>query len=644
MFNKKIGKFITIFFISAMLFLGLGLLMISSGLSHTDGNVIEIFLLSPAEGEQVTNPVSFSANIKIDDGPEPSNVLIPGEGFTSMTGEPDPIGNPNDPGYDAKAIARWDVVPYQTFDGIFEIGVVAFHMNGIDRVEFSVDDGPWLAVREMTFNPRTGVVEYWAKLDASLFTDDSLAEVRAIVYPNIGEPRVLAGNLNTTSAANGEHSTYLYSNYQWTFNPGAVYVSLTGSDTNSGTESSPFATLGHALEVVPDGGEIILLDAGTYYLADRTITGHRMHEHWITIRPKEGLTREQVILASPGGQMRPRVFLNKIQGVTLDFESMGQFITNPNDFVWFHDTIWTYNDWTNEPFPTPVKEWFGGLYVTDSLAYEGEWGFNIGTLVRNSKAERISGDVFQNVKFVLNFEVKDVDGFVIYHHTDLLQWWGVQENIIIYGFNATENIQAQSVFLFPNPNIPNSFTNIAFVDVFIRNVVRPDGSISWQSQLAGNHSHVLFQNFRLNQLLLFRTTSPPPDTYIAENVVFKDCRIHDRSLDISQSIPNVKFINCLSEYPLHASTINESGGTTYEFLLAHNVFKPAISVTVVGPSGYNQSASVISSFNFGSQTMYTYSIPAPEGSWQAQHNGKYNILSHSPIDLGIIGTFHVDIS
>ena len=62
--------------------------------------------------------------------------LQPGDGWVGPTPQPNPVGSPNMAGFDAKSIARWDVVPYQTFSNEFHIGVVAFHMNGIDRVDF----------------------------------------------------------------------------------------------------------------------------------------------------------------------------------------------------------------------------------------------------------------------------------------------------------------------------------------------------------------------------------------------------------------------------------------------------------------------------------------------------------------------------
>src|SRR6185436_2472821 len=85
--------------------------------------------------------------------------LTPGTGFSGPTTQPPVQGT--GAGSDAKAIARWDVVPYQTFDTTLNIGVVAFHINDIAKVAFSVNGGPWTDVSQMTLNPETNVVEYW---------------------------------------------------------------------------------------------------------------------------------------------------------------------------------------------------------------------------------------------------------------------------------------------------------------------------------------------------------------------------------------------------------------------------------------------------------------------------------------------------
>jgi hypothetical protein len=45
--------------------------------------------------------------------------------------------------------------------------------------------------------------------------------------------------------------------------PGALFVALDGSDSNAGTEASPWLTLQHAVNAAPDGSTIVLRPAST---------------------------------------------------------------------------------------------------------------------------------------------------------------------------------------------------------------------------------------------------------------------------------------------------------------------------------------------------------------------------------------------
>src|SRR6185295_19403114 len=65
--------------------------------------------------------------------------LPSGQGFAGATSQPATVGT--GAGSNCMAIARWDVVPMQTVSSPMPIGVVAFHINGIDRVEFSLNGG-----------------------------------------------------------------------------------------------------------------------------------------------------------------------------------------------------------------------------------------------------------------------------------------------------------------------------------------------------------------------------------------------------------------------------------------------------------------------------------------------------------------------
>ena len=72
----------------------------------------------------------------------------------------DSASKDEDRGADAQAIARWDAVPYRVVGKPTNLGVVAFHINGIDRVEFSIAGDKIRTVRIPSLNKRTGVREY----------------------------------------------------------------------------------------------------------------------------------------------------------------------------------------------------------------------------------------------------------------------------------------------------------------------------------------------------------------------------------------------------------------------------------------------------------------------------------------------------
>jgi len=205
-------------------------------------------------------------------GVEPGfgRLLIAGAGFDGPTPTPAPVGSPAMPGHGAKAIARWNVTPYQTVDEPFEVGVVAFHINGIDRVEFSLSGGPWVEASEMAFNPRTGTSEYWVTLDPSR-APDGFHEVRARVIPaGAGTPRLLAGPHDMSDddvRIRGEHSMFLTTNANGTYNAPVRWVSNTGSDAEGdGTRSNPFETIAQAAADLQDSyGRA---DGGVIYLED----------------------------------------------------------------------------------------------------------------------------------------------------------------------------------------------------------------------------------------------------------------------------------------------------------------------------------------------------------------------------------------
>lgn len=462
-----------------------------------------------APGDVLSGFVSASA--------QTGRVILPGAGFAGPTPQPAAIGDISLPGYDAKAIARWDVVPHQTFTDTFNVGVVAFHMNGIDRVEFSLNGGDWTAVRQMSLNPETDVYEYWATLNAATLPDGPV-EVRAVAYPKVGVPRVL-------------ESLQLNANGKATLSRPTFYVKpSTGADSNPGTSDLPFDTLARALRGTPDGAMIVLVEPGRYNPDRFSEGGHTNvnNSRWITVRAADGLSADQVVVARDGvrGSIRPRVAKLQWEGVTFDYDEIAQYYPEGGHNVWFDRSRWiTPSGWTGQqgsPQPVRALAQIGGSYVTDSVAEDMLYGFVDQSLVRNSQMLRISGDALQNSRMVLNVLADTVGGSGIAHHADLLQYFGNFENVIVYGLDA-KRIASQNFFFDWNQT---SFKDCAYVDISIENL-QSEANKPPYSQMYSHQTHVLFERVRnLGQHWLFRDSETNlAQRYTPINVVYRNSDI-----------------------------------------------------------------------------------------------------------------------
>ncbi|MCC5787811.1 MAG: hypothetical protein JJU33_14045 [Phycisphaerales bacterium] len=388
--------------------------------------------------------------------------LVPGNGFDKFMPNSNPVGHPEVPGYDAKAIARWDVVPYQVIDGEFHIGVVAFHMNDIDHVLFSAEGGPWVRVDEMQHNPRTDVWEYTVVLDAADFQDGPV-EIRAVAYPKVGVPRVLAGN--DLSVRNGEHSMFLYANAGETLPKAERYVSELGSDeTGDGTRDRPYRTIWGAIR---SAGPVldnvtIYLEEGEYEYGGSGFPQPTAGLGWTTITKAPGATRENVKLIS--GENRLRIDRVRLSDVTLD-QRDGWVIAGFNTLGW---SIWldsVTGNGKNHFSGPPTRSHFAGKYVTDSHFANYRDAMVTKTLVRNVNIDGIGSDAFHNSYFVVNSSVNNIDRQGSDAHPDVFQLFGPTtdiDNVILYGVMATR-VDAQGLFI----QGVQSASNIAFVNVSI---------------------------------------------------------------------------------------------------------------------------------------------------------------------------------
>jgi hypothetical protein len=458
-------------------------------------------------------------------------IIYPGSGFGGPTSQPGRVGGSGDYGYSAKAIARWDVIPNQIITPTFNIGVVAFHMAGIDRVDFIAEGGSPVSISEPSLNPRTGVVEYWGTIQETDFQDGRI-EIRAIAYPLAGEPRVLEPLILYSNAHGGVET------YEYFVNPN------TGNDNGNGTRNDPFRSIARALiafkmHVSPDGGEggsaagdITLLREGFYEMpvynsswggvGPYSGSMNVRNDQWITIRPDAGLDRDDVVIGLGSREnCRPRVQNLRYQGVSIDISNIIQMYTEGSQNIWFDNTrLWDPNGqmarYGNMMNLVRDRQFGGHGYYTDCLYTDALYSTTNSSLVRNSHSERISGDVFQNSLFVVNSSVNDIDGNASTHHSDILQYFGDFENVIVYGVEASNIIETQNFFL---DHYETTFNNCAFVNIAIDNIQNE----IVQSQLNSRQNHMLFYHIaNPGQLWTFRDDFGGNKKFVGTNVVFRN--------------------------------------------------------------------------------------------------------------------------
>ncbi len=466
---------------------------------------------SDANGDGIVNGADLTLALAQNpnyDGSEPGGdggpsdplppILQVGQGFTGVTPAPAPIGQPSDPGYGATVVVRWTDVPNQTVSTPTNVGVAAFHRNGIDRVEFSCNGGPWVAVSAMATNPQTGVCEYFCTVDPTGLSDGIL-EVRAIAYPKAaGKPRLLAGafRADATSfpAGNGVYSMYLWSNMTGTFDRAPVYVSSTGSDTSGdGSDTNPYRTIARATKHLDlaypnlDGCEIRCLP-GTYsYVTDYGGWPlRRADNRWFTVTTAPNVKRADVTLTYG----RPSQSLLCVRNCTLECTNGSFYVgfTNEKNLLWMDDCAVTMPGGRYAPNNQ-------GFTISTCLAYATETVWNDVSngptyciLSRNCTTSILSENSHYQSQSVFNAVSDDLDAGATGYHPDVWQWYspGIDvENLMVYGLRAT-NCVSQGLHI--GANEANVLRDSAFVNVLIEHVL-PDPQVT---QIQVPLEHCLF--------------------------------------------------------------------------------------------------------------------------------------------------------
>lgn len=435
-----------------------------------------------------------------------------GPGFTAVTPEPPALGNQYFPYFDAKVIARWDVVPFVEFTDTMNIGVVAFHANGIERVEFSANGGAWTSVSQMRYNASVGVWEYFATLRASDFPD-GLIELRARVFPKLaGVPRVLQGGLQNTRVGgvnhlafrNGQHAMWVNANSRGTLAKGTVYASGTGSDTTGdGSQGNPFRTISRALTRLDNQrgtseGSTVYLMPGEYTWNSPTAFASpanviRTSTRWVTVAAAPGVSASDVrISTSDVGGLRTKL----LRAERVTFFSAG----GPRTPTAMDTLLWADNcrNTSTSPF---VGGGFGtgswsGIYVTGCEADTVMSCFRSATFVRNSVGRNFSDTPIGSDATVINVSVSEFVRNPNGDHADIIHWFfntpGTRENRVIYGLRAVK-FDMQAFQANPISAGCQQFDNIALVNVH----ASKDGTSTAGSWWYFDCNHLLIWNVQL---------------------------------------------------------------------------------------------------------------------------------------------------
>ncbi len=358
-------------------------------------------------------------------------------------------------------VARWDVVPFQRieFGKSFNIGVVAFSKDGIDRVEFEVDGQGYsgenpLISNSMTYNSRTNVYEYWVPLRSSGFASNGEFSVIATIYGSDGDTRTLE-KIPLIVDATGN----LFQHKAWV-------SSITGNDATGlvNDSSTRFATIAGAANEIQNrnggkaDGAIIYLDEGTYAMGSGSIN---TFDEWLTIARNADAEKEETILDT-GGDLTDTKLI-KVDGVTLLSNGSNKLIFSTG----FPQNLWIHNSriigsgrWIQGSNPINHK----GAYYTDTYIYNVDRAVRGGLIARGLEIKQIGEDAFQNFPLVINTTLDDQDPGSTYWHADSYQSWGDgPSNRIIYNFYGTD-LHYQGLFMRATQSPGN---NNAFVNMFL---------------------------------------------------------------------------------------------------------------------------------------------------------------------------------
>lgn len=369
------------------------------------------------------------------------------------------VGSSGDFGYDSPSIARWNVVELQELEEFPVVGLVAFHVNHVAKVEFSVDGGSWVEVTEIQLNPSTGVYEYCVSIDTAGLADDRELELRAKITPS------------TAGQVYGIPPITIRHNYSTEL---VGWCAPDGDDsTGDATELNPCRTPHRALQVLVGSTAYsekvtIYCKAGEYVPASSAYSYNPpAGPGWLTITSAPGVNASEVVFRSSvdSGTVSYagiRTLFTRYKDVSFETSVTGRNMADGTlTSVWidgvtvtltldggFTNNIWQSNSWDRS-------------YCTDCLFNQFNSGPYGALVVRGCTFDGMTEDAFTACRLSVNCIVGD-QRYSPPAHPDFCEWLDSDEHTIFYGV-AGLGILGQGIYAAAEENL---YENAAFVNIF----------------------------------------------------------------------------------------------------------------------------------------------------------------------------------
>ncbi len=326
-------------------------------------------------------------------------------------------------------IARWDVVPFDRIPDPWKPGVLAFHQDGISKVEFTVSGQSWsgdtpIVVTAPTFNAQTGVYDFHPTITHSQFSGNGVITIEAKVYPNnaFGQDRVKG----TDGGGVGLDQLSFVVDADNALRQTVAYVSPTGNDGTAviGDRALPYLNPHTAIAAIntADGdcdGAIVYLEAGTYAIGDGPVV--TTTNEWLTFTAAPSVERSAVHIDNvETSNVLPVTSLVKIKNVSVKGdERLSVFGVDRS--VWIDHCILDGDDRFGNVHPLKVLNTSDALYGTDCETFNCKNGWFDAELLRGCNAHALNNDGIRDCYCVVNCRVEDTDPGGTGNHCDGFQ-------------------------------------------------------------------------------------------------------------------------------------------------------------------------------------------------------------------------------